>query len=207
MSVRPQRDTLDTVGVLEWLGAHFAAPLVKLYRAINARPRPDLVIRQLEPTGGGGSEIDFNLIVQNAGTKVAWATVTARVGDTTVATHPSTVELLPQAPAMNVRVIVPRPDLGNLVKEFNNDSTLYGRELAVEVAEGKHRATRVWREHVYTPEENRDRYEIQQRVWRRGLGEPTEADAVAEQQRDLLDRYDVAQENSRRRPSRDTERT
>ena len=58
--------------------------------------------------------------------------------------------------------------------------TPYGEELVVEVASPKRTETETWREHVYTAEENGIRHEIQQRVWRRGRGEETEADLRAE---------------------------
>jgi hypothetical protein len=76
-----------------------------------------------------------------------------------------TVELLPQAPSTTIEIRVPRPALGDLVKEFNSDTTLYGETLTVELAEGKHHASETWREHVYTREENADRFDVQQRIW------------------------------------------
>ena len=45
---------------------------------------------------------------------------------------------------------------------------------------GKHKASRDWRETIYAPEENRERHEIQQRVWRRALEEETPDDLRAD---------------------------
>jgi len=46
------------MGLLEWIGAHLLVPLVNLYRAILARPRPDIRIVELRSTGGG-TYVDF----------------------------------------------------------------------------------------------------------------------------------------------------
>jgi hypothetical protein len=70
-------------------------------------------------------------------------------------------------------------------------SFLYGEELVVVLADEKRRATKTWREHVYTREENSVRHGIQQRYWRRGRGKATEADARAEQQADFLSQLEA----------------
>jgi hypothetical protein len=174
------------VGILEWIGAHLLAPVVNLYRAFASRPRPELKIHELVPTGGG-TNVDFRVVVQNVGTKPMRYAVTARVGETPVQVLDSPVDLLTNAPPTSVQIRVARPTLGDLVKEFNSDTTLYGMELVVEVAE-KRSQTKTWREHVYTVEENRVRYEIQPRVWRRGRREETEVDLRAEWLADQFDR-------------------
>lgn len=166
------------MGVLEWIGAHFLGPFIALYKALQ-KPHPEIKIRALEPAGGGGGYVDFTLVVQNAGTKTAWASVEARVGATPVQAQPSTLDLTAGAPATRVRVIVPRPELGDLVKEFNDATTLHGELLTVQVADGKYRATATWREHVYTAEENSERLAIQQRRWRQAKGEEADADPQA----------------------------
>ena len=175
------------MGVLEWLGAHLLGPFVSLVRAVYAKPRPELKIHDLFPTGGGSS-IDFQVVVQNVGEKSARATVTAHVADSPVEVLTPTVELLPSAPSTTVHVRVPRPDLGELVKAFNSDTTLYGRTLTAEVSDGKRQVTRSWREHEYTLEENRERHLLQQRVWRIGRGEATDADWRSERIEDIVRR-------------------
>jgi hypothetical protein len=174
------------MGILEWIGAHFLGPLVSLYRTIQNKPRPELKIHELVPTGGSAGVIDFNVIVQNVGTKSARGTITARVGEGEVQVVTPVVELLPNAPSKSVQIRVPRPQLGELIKAFNLETTLYGRELMVELAEGKHRATQTWSEHVYSREENSIRHEIQQREWRFGLGTATPDDDRADRISDVL---------------------
>jgi hypothetical protein len=164
------------VGVLEWLGSHLLAPLVNLYRAFQARPRPDLRIVELTATGGNDTVVDFAAFIQNYGTQPARVTIVARVGDQDVHVAPRIVNLLVNAPPVRVPVYVPRPRLGDLVPEFSNETTLYGQTLRVEAAAEKHHASAEWHELVYEPETNRERHEIQQRVWRRGRGEATPAD-------------------------------
>jgi hypothetical protein len=48
--------------------------------------------------------------------------------------------------------------------------------LTVEATAGKKRASKDWHELVYELDTDRERYEIQQRVWRRGRGEETAGD-------------------------------
>lgn len=79
-----------------------------------------------------------------------------------------TVELLTNSPSETVQIRVPRPQLGELVKAFNSETTLYGRQLVVELSHKKHRVIATWREHIYTTEENSTRQEIQAREWRIG---------------------------------------
>jgi hypothetical protein len=83
-------------------------------------------------------------------------------------------------------VSVRRPDQGDLVKAFNNETTLYGRELLLELVDenGNVAASRTWTEALYDAETNRERHELQQAIWRIGRGEGTEQDlrrdAIAE---------------------------
>jgi hypothetical protein len=149
------RDYRGSVGLVEWLLAHLLGPFVNLANAIRAwfnRPKPELRIYDVQSTGGGGTFVDFQVDMQNRGTKAMRYTVTARVEDVPVEpVNPNVVDLVPNALPTTVRVHVPRPALGTLLKEFNDDATLYGRELVIEVAddEGKRRGTATWREHVY----------------------------------------------------------
>jgi len=186
------------MGVLEWLGAHLLGPLIGVVQRMLAKPRPELKIHELKGTGGGSDAIDFAAVIQNVGTKSARVSVTARVDDEAVTVDKPVVELLPSAPSQTVRIFVPRPRLGNLIKAFDDETTLYGRTLTVEIAEGRRRAAATWRELIYHRDENLERHEIQQREWRLGRGDATEADHLHDRQADLLRRH---RENvDRRRP-------
>jgi hypothetical protein len=107
--------------------------------------------------------------------------VTASVGEIVVACQPPTLDLLVNEPPKQVQVIVPRPKLGELVPQFNHETTLYNETLRVEATADGHAAQpKEWREHVYTLEEDLQRHHIQQRVWRIGRGEDTPDDLRAE---------------------------
>jgi hypothetical protein len=166
------------MGILEWIGAHLLGPFVNLYRAFAMRPRPEIRIVELEPTGGG-TFVDFRARVQNFGTKPARMVVTARVGDREIKCSPEVPDLLVNMPATRVSIWVPRPELGELMKECNSATTLYGETLYVRVESDGHRADREWHEEVYDPETDRARYETQQRYWRHGRGEESDADRRA----------------------------
>jgi hypothetical protein len=163
---------------------------LNLVQKIYGRPRPELKIYDLVPDGGG-TNVDFNAVVANPGNKTTRATVTARVAETPVHVLKPVRDLVAGAESMTVPIRVPRPELGDLFEEefgSENATSLYGRTLTVELADEKRRATRTWREHEITPEENPHRRELQQRLWRIGRGEATEDDRIAERQRDLLRR-------------------
>jgi hypothetical protein len=183
--------------VLEWLGAHLLGPIINLYRAIAARPRPDVRILELKSTGGSGGQVHFSVHIANYGTQQCRCEMSARVGGETVDCRPPTLDLMPNSPPEVVQVLVPRPQLGDLVPQFNNETTLYDKTLRVEAAAGKHKASHEWHEVIYTQEENWQRHQIQQRVWRRGRGEETPADFRSEQLEDILRRSD---ERRRRGP-------
>jgi hypothetical protein len=85
-----------------------------------------------------------------------------------------------------VALEAPRPQRGDLMKECNDETTLYGRELRVDVSWGKHRRQRTWRESLYDASTDRARYEVQRRYWRRGRGEATAADDEADMRADWL---------------------
>ena len=88
-----------------------------------------------------------------------------------------------------MKVFVPRPQLGDLVPQFNSVTTLYGKALRLEVSAGGHRVSTEWHEVIYTLEENYQRHHIQQRVWRFGRGEETEADRRGAEFDDAVRRY------------------
>jgi hypothetical protein len=136
-------------------------------------PEPDLRILDFEPTGGG-TYVDFHFNVGNYGTQLCRCEMKAFVGGKPVQCNPASVDLPPNSiTPRHVQVYIPRPELGDLVKAFNDDTTLYGETLRVEVAAGEHKVSEEWHEHVYTLEENHQRHHIQQRVWRIARGEDT----------------------------------
>ena len=102
--------------------------------------------------------------------------------------RPPEFELLVNAPPQRVTVDVPRPKLGELVPALSNATTLYGETLRLEVTADGERAEAVWQEHVYDEESERAQHDAQQRAWRLGRGEETEADLRAEYLRELDER-------------------
>jgi hypothetical protein len=140
--------------------------VLRLAWSFMTRGRPELRIDQIRPMGG--SPLRFTVDLQNVGTKTTRCVVAARIGDTRVDVWPLTVDLQANAPPTTVEVLVSCPELGALVPEFDNEATLYGGLLIVDLRDEKRRAVACWMEHVYTPRENATRHEIQQRVWRQG---------------------------------------
>jgi hypothetical protein len=167
---------------LELLARVLPQSVVNALRAYFGRPRPDPRIVEVEATGGATGKVDFAALVQNYGTQPARISVTANVEGEEVQCNPAVVDLLVNSPPTRITIIVPRPQLGDLVPQFNNETTLYGRELEViaQTQTGKHEARWTWREIVYDAETERERHAIQQRVWRLGRGEGTEADERSE---------------------------
>jgi hypothetical protein len=185
---------------LEWLARYLPSPLINALRAYLGRPRPDVRILEVKTTGGSHDHVSFSAYVQNYGTQPARATVSAKVRGHEVPCRPTVLDLLVNAPPDRVAITVPRPGLGDLVKDLNNATTLYGAELVVEVVAGKQRPVETWREEMYDPETDRARHEVQQRAWRFSRGEDTEQDRRAEwlaemperirRRRERQDRYD-----------------
>lgn len=140
-------------------------------------PSPDVRILSLRPTGGVGGYVDFVAELANYGSQAVRARFAATVGGQPATCQPEYRDLLVNAAPETVRVIVPRPQLGELVKEFDSETTLYGRDLVLEASiNGDVVASTRWAEKVYSEGDNRTRWEIQQREWRFGRGEATEAD-------------------------------
>jgi hypothetical protein len=165
--------------------------LLNLYRAIRMRPYPDPKILSVTPAGGAPDYVDFVADVVNHGTQHCRVRINARIGSSEVRCHPAEIDLVPQATPKPVRVFVPREELGNLVKELDDETTLYGETLRVEIVIGeKVKASREWREKIYDEATDRQRFGIQQRKWRIGRSEETPADLRAEYQSDLLRRAD-----------------
>lgn len=153
--------------------------------ATAVAPAVDPRVLTVTPAGGGSGYVDFFVEIANYGTRQGRSMVTARVGTVDVQCVPDTIDLIPARPAERVRVLVPRPELGDLVPEFNNDTTLHDETLFVEAAIEGEVGRGEWHEHVYRPEENNERYTIQQRKWRLARGEETEADRRHEYLADL----------------------
>lgn len=140
---------------------------------------PEIRIVELKPTGAG-TFLDFTALVQNVGTKPARMTPHAHVGDRDVIAEAESLDLLVNAPPVRVFIRVLRPDLGELMPECDDATTLYGETLHFRVdADGEY-AEESWREELYDSGTDRERYEIQQRYWRRGRGEETSNDLRAE---------------------------
>jgi rRNA maturation endonuclease Nob1 len=159
-------------------------------------PRPDVRILQVQPGGGGSDKIDFTAQIQNYGTQPVRATLTAAVDGEPVICRPDTLDLLVNAEPSLVWIDVPRPRLGELVSQFGDEPTLYGRELMLEVTvDGECVAQETWHEHVYDDATETERYGIQQRVWRRGRGEETEHDLRMER----IEAHEEQQERLRKR--------
>jgi hypothetical protein len=145
-------------------------------KAAKPRDVADIRILDVKPTGGSSPHVTFTADVQNYGNRPVRATLRATVSGQPVACQPDPVDLLVNRPPTLVHIDVPRPQLGELVPQFNNETTLYGEELRLEVVVGEQRWVEVWREKVYDAETERERHDVQQRVWRMGRGEETPDD-------------------------------
>jgi hypothetical protein len=168
---------------------------VKVTRASAVPPtapahEPELKILSLEERGGGTGAIDFGASVVNEGRRFCRAEIVATVDGHTVECQPPVLDLPPNEEPKTVRVLVPRPRLGELIKAFNSSATLYGRTLTLRAGSGDHQVERQWSEHVYGPDENRERHQIQQREWRIGRGEALREDLEADAQAELLRRHE-----------------
>jgi hypothetical protein len=149
--------------------------------AAPAHPAPDPRVLEIKATGGSEHHIDFACDVQNYGTQPARVRIAAFVGEAEVVCRPATLDLLVNHPHQVVRVEVPRPELGQLMPECNNATTLYGSELRLVLRDGPtDLVVETWREEKYDPESDRGRSEVQQRYWRIGRGEATETDLRAD---------------------------
>jgi hypothetical protein len=188
------------LGVSNW--HEFEAQFRALrFRITNAPPspsvppveaqRPDLRILGIRSTGGGVGHVDFAVEVANYGTRQCRATVRADVEGTGVECRPSSLDLIPNRPPETVRVLVPRPGLGDLLAPaIPNHTMLYNRTLTVVVSDGERDVRDTWHETVFDPTTDRARSEVQMREWRFGRGEQTTQDEIADQQSALLRRHD-----------------
>jgi hypothetical protein len=193
------------MAILEWIGAHLLGPFVNLWRAINARPRPDIRILELKSGGGTDGFVHFNVQLANYGTQQCRCKLRARIGNTVVECSPQELDLIPNELPKGAGVLVPRPQFGELMKECNNATTLYNETLHLQVAAGKHRDDETWHEEVYNADTNRAYWEVQQRYWRSGRGEETEADRLGEEQRRVLGEHEKRVESGEDDPDRYTD--
>jgi hypothetical protein len=130
----------------------------------------DVRLLDVTATGGATDFVDFRVQVVNYGTRQTRCTVSAFVGGEEVRCHPATLDLLANEPPSQVRVMVERPRLGDLVPEFNHETTLYNETLCVTATAEGAQTSAEWHEVVYTADENSERHSIQQRKWRLGRG-------------------------------------
>lgn len=110
---------------------------------VVGRPRPDVRILELEPTGGG-TFVDFAASIQNRGTRECRCGIAATVADREVECTPAIVDLVVNAPPTRIAISVPRPELGELVDGTGGMPTLYGAELVLRVNDGKRMTSRTW---------------------------------------------------------------
>jgi len=108
------------MGLLEWLRVRTVA-----------RPRPDVRILELGPTGGG-TFVDFSAFIQNLGSRPCRCGITASVGDRPVDCTPAIVDLLVNGPPKRIAIHVPPPEVSE------------GAELVMRVNDGKRMKSRTW---------------------------------------------------------------
>jgi hypothetical protein len=151
-------------------------------RRPKAPPKPDVRILRFSDGDASSTRISFRVDVQNFEPRPIITTVTATLdGEPLEDLHPKELNLLSNTLPTTVSVLVPRPDLADKVKAFNDETTLYGRTLDVVIAvEGRETTAQSWTEAVYSAEDNAARHEIQQRLWRIGRGEASDADHRAD---------------------------
>lgn len=141
----------------------------------------EIRILSLVETGGNESDVDFRAEVVNEGTRFARVGVSAEVDGHGVRCEPAQLDLPPNQSPARTRILVPRPQLGDLVHAFNKETTLYGRTLTLSLRSGDEEiASETWQEHIYTEEEDSERHTLQQREWRIGRGESTPSDDEAD---------------------------
>jgi hypothetical protein len=154
------------------------------------RPRlPEVKILSLRPIGGSERYLDFLAEVQNRDTKPVRLHARGEIGGVPVEEcDPDPLDLLVNEPPKTVRVVARRGAQGNLVPAFNNETTLYGKELVLSLVDenGNVVTSRTWTEVFYEAESNRDRYELQQAIWRIARGEGTEEDLRRDAIADLM---------------------
>ena len=112
---------MTRVRVLAWLGA------------FSARPRPDVRIIELGPTGNGAA---FSALLQNQGSRPCRCGIAATVGDRAVDCSPAIVDLLPNAPPTRIRIDVVAPE--------------FGAGLTLQVNDGKRLTKATWTKRAQT---------------------------------------------------------
>jgi hypothetical protein len=131
------------------------------------RRRPKVAMRDFKFTGGESRRLLFDATVQNVDTKIIAGELSARIGSDEVTVEPSMVNLLVNTTPTHLRIYVPRPRLGDLVPAFNNEPTLFGDKLELEMrVDGEIVASDEWGEVVYD-DANAERAALQEQVWQR----------------------------------------
>jgi hypothetical protein len=102
--------------------------LVPVSEWLGRRPRADVRILELEPTGA---------LIQNQGTKPCRCGITATVGDVDVECSPAIVDLLPNQPPRRIRIHVPEPPpSGELTLSVNDGKRLTSASVSLPSAGG-----------------------------------------------------------------------
>ena len=153
---------------MEWITGLTGAANIVL--RVLARDRPKLVAR-VRPVGGSHGQIHFLVEISNIGTAPALDCVVHAVLEDLGGVYTSEPFDLP-AGVLRHQIFVPlkRPEHGDLIKELNAVTTLYGRSLEVRVHYGRGKAVCRWTEPRYDPVNDGTRYRVQQKVWRDGRG-------------------------------------
>ena len=148
-------------------------PLVQLALRLHDRVLGPRIRVRVECTGGGQG-VSFLARVDN--TSVTQPALDCRVrADITGigGVFQSAAFSLPAGTlGHEVRFDVERPRYADIVKALNNEPTLYGKTLVVQVDHaGRRKAAKYrWDEARYDRQTNGARYEVQQDVWRSGSG-------------------------------------
>lgn len=142
--------------------------------------RPDVRILEMDATGGSAGRVDLSVHVANYGELRCRGMFTASIDGREVTCNPPMRDLVPGDPEQRIEIIVPSPELGDLVPALNNETTLYSRTLVFKASDGENVASQEWREHIYDSQTELARHEAQQRAWRIGRGKDTADDRRAE---------------------------
>jgi hypothetical protein len=130
------------------------------------RRRPKVALREFRFNGGEAGRLRFYATVQNIDDRIIVGELAARIGSEEMVVEPRQVNLLVNVKPIAVLIFVPRPRLGDLVPALNNEPTLYGDTLELEMrVDGGVAASDEWSELVYD-DANQQRAEIQQQIWR-----------------------------------------
>jgi hypothetical protein len=136
--------------------------LGKAFASVVFRPRPKLHV-SVEHTGGESAGVTFRAYAANDGLRPTHdVRVVARLGrtrDVVYTSHSFDLSADGKRVAVKPQIVLPSPGLADLIHACNNDPTLYGSALAVELEwKGKVRAHAAYREPDYDPVSDSGRY-------------------------------------------------